>query len=566
MTTKNHRINLSRVLHSCSITVLCLLVLCILGNNAGAAQVLHPLAPPDTSSPRATLNTFLDSINKAVEAYKSGNIDEAKALVAPALRCLNLEKEPPALRQALGRAAAIYLKEILDRIQMPPEQEIPDEKTVQAQNISYWTIPYTEITIAAVKEESSPRRFLFSSNTVRNLEKFFERIKHMPYQPGTGGGALYEELSSSAGPFIPKSMTDRLPNWAKTDVYNQAVWQWIGLALYLIIGVIAVALIYRYSGKIFDLLDRKFDSNLHYYMVGLILPVAVISFAQTGLWFTVYGLHILNSNAYLPVAYVLTILTQIGAIWFIGALVNRIAELVIAVGGFSHRDMDVQLIRLGFDILTVVIIVFAIIFLGARLGLPTYSLVTGLGIGGLAVALAGREALSNLIGTIMIILDRPFKVGDFIILAEGERGIVAEVGFRSTRIRTRDDILISIPNSVMANTKMINESAPVSLSRVRIKLGVAYGSDLKKVEEILLRVAEQNEMVVPEPSPRVRFRSFGDSALELELLCWMEPPELKGPLTHQLNWAIYEEFQKNGIQIPFPQRDVHIRTSKSGQE
>ncbi|MCL4552776.1 MAG: mechanosensitive ion channel, partial [Candidatus Marsarchaeota archaeon] len=105
-----------------------------------------------------------------------------------------------------------------------------------------------------------------------------------------------------------------------------------------------------------------------------------------------------------------------------------------------------------------------------------------------------------IIGTIMIVLDRPFKLGDYINLADGERGEVAEVGLRSTRIRTRDDILISIPNSVIANAKMINESAPISMSRIRIKVGVAYGSDLKRVEEILLTIAEQNETVSPENS------------------------------------------------------------------
>jgi MscS family membrane protein len=200
--------------------------------------------------------------------------------------------------------------------------------------------------------------------------------------------------------------------------------------------------------------------------------------------------------------------------------------------------------------------------LGARLGLPTYSLLTGLGIGGLAVALAGREALSNIIGTIMIILDRPFKLGDYIVLGVGERGEVTELGLRSTRIRTRDDILISIPNSVIANAKLINESAPVSKSRIRIKVGVAYGSDLKTVEQVLLRVAEENGTVLPDPAPRIRFRNFGDSSLEFELLCWIEQPALRGRTIHELNWSIKEEFQKQGIEIPFPQRDVHMRTDK----
>jgi MscS family membrane protein len=248
-------------------------------------------------------------------------------------------------------------------------------------------------------------------------------------------------------------------------------------------------------------------------------------------------------------------------LWFIGVLLSRIADFIVALGRFPAGDMDVQLIRLGFDILTVIIVIGAVIHLGDRIGLPTYSLVAGLGIGGLAVALAGREALSNLIGTIMIILDRPFKIGDYVSLSDGERGVVAGVGFRSTRIRTRDDILISIPNSIIANAKMINESAPDPLSRIRVKVGVAYGSDLKKVEQILLSVAEQHALVVRKPSPEIRFRQFSDSALEFELLCWIDLPEEKGRIIHRLNWDIHEAFKKEGIEIPFPQRDVHIRSA-----
>jgi MscS family membrane protein len=200
--------------------------------------------------------------------------------------------------------------------------------------------------------------------------------------------------------------------------------------------------------------------------------------------------------------------------------------------------------------------------LGARLGLPTYSLVTGLGIGGLAVALAGREALSNIIGTIMIILDRPFKLGDYILLSDGERGKVTQVGLRSTRIRTRDDILISIPNSVIANAKMINESAPISMSRIRIKVGIAYGSDVEKAEHLLVSIAKKNATVLPDPVPRVRFRSFGDSTLNLELLCWIDLPQQRGRTIHELNKAINKVFQDQGIQIPFPQRDVYLHMDK----
>ena len=130
---------------------------------------------------------------------------------------------------------------------------------------------------------------------------------------------------------------------------------------------------------------------------------------------------------------------------------------------------------------------------------------------------------------------------------------------RSTRIITRDDVLISIPNYLMTSTKVINQSAPRNRFRVRIKVGVAYGSDVEQVEKALLAIARDNKMVAFVPDPRVRFRQFGDSALEFELLCWARRPEDQGRLVHELNLLIYKDFAAAGIEIPFPQRDVHLK-------
>ena len=544
-------------MRSCTLCTVFLLFFVIFGNSVSAEDI-HPLAPPDTSSPRATLKTFLDNGNMAVEAYKSGQREKAKALFERAVRCLNLEEEPPALREALGIYAALYLKETLDRIEVPAFETIPDVQAVKIEKLTTWTVPYTEITIGVVKDASMVERFLFTTDTVRNAENYYRAVKQLPYRLGSGGGAFLDKLRDSGSWIVPKHLMDGFPQWTRMEIYGQAAWQWIGLFFYFIIGIGAVVLVHKWSDTLLAILDRKFGWTLEHTVGGLSLPVSLIFFAAIGLWLIVYGLHFLDAEVYVPIAFVFLFVSYLGWIWLIGALFNRLSNAVVSLGGFVREGMDAQLIRLGFQIVTVIIVGVTAIYLGARLGLPTYSLVTGLGIGGLAVALAGREALSNIIGTIMIILDRTFKLGDYIVLDSGERGQVTEVGIRSTRIRTRDDILISIPNAVIANVKMINESAPVSTHRIRVPVGVAYGSDLKEVERILLEIAEQNKLVVPDPPPRVRLRRFGDSALELELLCWIDPPEFKGEATHHLNWAIYAEFQSKGVEIPFPQRDVHI--------
>jgi small-conductance mechanosensitive channel len=187
-------------------------------------------------------------------------------------------------------------------------------------------------------------------------------------------------------------------------------------------------------------------------------------------------------------------------------------------------------------------------------------LLASAGIAGVAVALAAKETLSNFFGGVTVLLDQPYRVGDYIVLDSGERGEVVEVGLRSTRILTRDDVQISIPNSIITNTKVINESAPQPRFRVRIKVGVAYGTDVDQVEEVLLKAAHDNPLVSPKPDPRVRFRTFGDSSLDFELLCWAHRPHDKGRIIHELNREIYKAFDREGIVIPFPQRDVYVHS------
>jgi len=182
------------------------------------------------------------------------------------------------------------------------------------------------------------------------------------------------------------------------------------------------------------------------------------------------------------------------------------------------------------------------------------------GIIGIAVGFAAKDTLANLFAGFFIIADAPYKLGDYVVLDSGERGEITRVGIRSTRMLTRDDVEIIIPNSFMANTKIINESGGRWVKfRIRLKVGVAYGSDPGQVVELLERVAREHETVCRDPEPRVRMRGFGDSSLDFELLCWVDHPAERGLVTHQLFMAIYRALGEAGIEIPFPQRDLWVR-------
>ncbi len=198
-------------------------------------------------------------------------------------------------------------------------------------------------------------------------------------------------------------------------------------------------------------------------------------------------------------------------------------------------------------------------------------LVASAGIVGLALSFAAQDTLSHLFAGVAILADRPYRIGDMIVLDTGERGEVTFIGLRSTRLLTRDDVEISIPNGIMGSAKIVNESGTEDRPyRIRAMVGTAYGSDVDHVLQVLESVANDNDNLLKDPSPRARFRAFGASSLDFELLAWIKDPALRGLYVHELNCAIYRRFADEGISIPFPQQDVWIKqlpdTGKSGSD
>jgi small-conductance mechanosensitive channel len=216
-----------------------------------------------------------------------------------------------------------------------------------------------------------------------------------------------------------------------------------------------------------------------------------------------------------------------------------------------------------------VVPIFQNVWTAALIGLSAFTLlelwnkdVTPLlasaGVIGIIVGFAARDTIANLFGSIALFFDGTYKVGDWVVLEGGDRGRVEDISIRSTVIRTRDDVLVTVPNSILNSSKVVNESVPRRKRRIRVPVSVAYGTDYDLLEETLLGVTEDVSPVLDAPSPRVRMREFGDSALKFELLCWVPDPVLRGRATHDLNVAIYRAFDEAGIEVPFPQREIRI--------
>jgi MscS family membrane protein len=210
-------------------------------------------------------------------------------------------------------------------------------------------------------------------------------------------------------------------------------------------------------------------------------------------------------------------------------------------------------------------VVKAIIFFIAAIvvldyfGINVNSLVVSLGVGSLAVALAAKDTLANIIAGILIMVDRPFRVGDRILLSSGEKGDVYDIGLRSTKILTFDNTLIIVPNTLIINEKLINLTYPDPMIRVRVDVGVAYGTDLERAKAILIDVCREHPDVLEEPEPQSWFIEFGDSSLNLAVMCRVASYNQQWRVGEDIRMNINKRFEEEGIEIPFPQRVVHLQ-------
>jgi len=335
------------------------------------------------------------------------------------------------------------------------------------------------------------------------------------------------------------------------NVYLQAA---IIAAVFIFAGKIADWIISGIIGRIANRSTNNFDDQL----VSLVHRPVFLSFVLLGLGLATRRIGLPEAPLFITVGILKTIAIFV---WY--STLGSLLGLIVRVLG---RNADTKVLQTGMlslihNVMKMVLLALTgyFIFLAWRIDVTAW--LASAGIVGLALSFAAKDTLSNLFAGVSIIMDAPYKTGDFIILDSGERGVVTEIGLRSTRLLTRDDIEITVPNGIIGNGKIINEAGgPSEKHRIRVAVGVAYGSDIDHVIETLQKVATDNADIVADPAPRVRFRLFGDSSLNFELLGWIAQPIDRGRVMHELNCAIYKAFHDNGIEIPFPQRDLHIRT------
>lgn len=230
-------------------------------------------------------------------------------------------------------------------------------------------------------------------------------------------------------------------------------------------------------------------------------------------------------------------------------------------------NLPIPTTGLAYGILKGTILVIGILICLSILGVPIAPLLTALGVGGLAVALALQDTLANLFAGIHILMEKSIRVGDFVKLETGQEGYIDDITWRTTRVRMLPNNIVVVPNSKLAQSVVTNYYLPEKRMSIQIPIGVGYSSDPEQVEQILVEEAKKGALDIPgllaEPEPFVRLiPGFGDSSLDFTLTCQVREFVDQYLAQHELRKRIFKRFNEEGIEIPYPHRTVYLREEK----
>ena len=327
---------------------------------------------------------------------------------------------------------------------------------------------------------------------------------------------------------------------------------WQALVVIVVLSLAVARLVQVGGDRVIARVTRRIDGEVDDIVLRGIHPAGYVTVVLVGAYL---AREPIGLSGALDVQVTATILSVLTVVW--GLTLVRVGRKVSRELTTSEV-VDQSVVPIFQNVWSFLVLSVSAFLLLTYWNVDVTPLLASAGILGIVIGLAARDTIANFFGSIALYFDGTYRVGDYIVLESGERGRVEDVSIRSTVIRTRDDILVTIPNARLNSATVVNESAPDRERRIRIPVGVAYGSDLDHVEETLLGVAEAESLVLERPTPRVRVRGFGDSAVDVELLCWIRDPVLRGRATHLLNKSVYAAFLDTGIEIPFPQRDLHV--------
>jgi small-conductance mechanosensitive channel len=286
-------------------------------------------------------------------------------------------------------------------------------------------------------------------------------------------------------------------------------------------------------------------------------------------WCIALGLYVAIGTSELPAQYTVYFLKAIHVLVILSVtLVLADVSSRLVTYSIQKAEIPIPITGLSQTIIKVAVLTTGALILLGTLGISITPLITALGVGGLAVALALQDTLSNLFAGLHILIEKSVRVGDFVKLESGEEGYIADISWRTTRIRMLPNNLVIIPNNKLVQSIITNYDLPEKRMALLIPIRVSYDADPHQVEKILVDVAVEGAKEIPgmlsDPAPFVRFiPGFGDSSLDFTLICQVKEFVDQYLVQHELRKRIFKRFKQEGIEIPFPIRTVYVKNREA---
>ena len=541
----------------------------------------NPISPPDTSSPRATLESFVyimhevntlwmsvrDSYDESNRLFLSSDEKEklvlVQALLSKAAQTFDLSDIPVTSREKASVEIALQLQEILDRIPPLHFEDIPgspaggfSKSGDQDRLPDHWTIPGTSISLMRQGTGEQHGQYLFSKASVERIPEDYAVVRVLPIKADKGED-LFEYYIYTPGNLVAPLWYDVIeagPAFLHRHFADQAYWQW--LALIGLFALTALVLGYYVRWRRMRAVSVHEGTRIAH---AIFNPILVILAASLFRYLCEDQINITG----MPLVAIGTSTTAIiwsATAWMVYQILQLFYVWFSSSSGAARDGLDVSLLRTGFRVFSLGIALIVLGYGATQIGIPIYGVIAGLGVGGLAIALAAQPTIENLIGGIILYADRMVRVGEFCQF-DDLAGTVESIGIRSTRIRALDRTLITVANADLAKRKIINYSYRDQF-HFRHKLGLRYETSQEALKRVLAGIHDYlkaHEKVAEDPM-RVRLIGFDDYAVTVDVYAYVQASDMAGflEIQEELLFGIREIVESNGSEIAYPSSTVYL--------
>lgn len=500
--------------------------------------------PASLASPRATLKTFLENMH----AFKS----KQRADISATVEALDLSAFNPVVRDEEGQDRAWMLLAVLDQLNLSPAVVSANPDAVSPVKIS---IPLGS-PLELVRQ--ADKRWLFSSVTVKQLPQLFDELsKGKPKETQIESGLL----EPSQVPLHIRLRSNLSEKW-RQKIFLFENWQWVAGLIFLFLGLLADKITsVVLKGIVIFWNNSRFWCNFEPLATDMLRPFGLM--AMAGIWW--YGVNNLglSPDQRLVLLVAVTFIASVSAVWGAYRLVDFLSAYLSHRASRSANKLDDALVPLFRQALKVLVTLIGLIFIASNLGINVTGLIAGLGLGGLAFALAAKDMVQNIFGSITVISDGTFMVGDWIKVGDVQ-GTVENIGFRSTRIRTFHNSVLTVPNSQFI-TANVDNLGKRQYRRYKTTLGITYDTPPEKIPEFCegMRKLVENHPKMRNEGYYVHLNSFSESSIDILVYVFFQVRDWAEELQAREEFILQtiELAASLGVEFAFPTRTVYLNNS-----